>query len=714
MVLAKVEEWFTSCYKDDSNQQHEDVTEKVKEQKQKEWDEARRVHEELMESGKHFVLGHGPVEEFFRGLEYYLGPPRKLQYEAMVKEHCESADSDVEFFADNYGITTTSKIEWNFVADPSEKNLKKLLLEQWPQETTLKDVKLRRRPKAIDDFEGDLDEINAKLYKLGLPRMTIVEVIALRLWSGPMGVKYNKMIRRYTAGHREGQEWRVELEKKLCLGNKYSTTIHVIQSAISKLGKINPNSKGYSGSNNLLLHERFWKNHPEMNTKGGVEGGLMAVTKDRDVAKYYATLEDAPIGIIFEIDMSTMERGAEIGWLAQYPHENETLLPPLTYLNVEHIRMDPTTDGDNLLMVVEARARISQSIRVEQPLLTDAENELIRRAGREEEQSATVISNSKLLSRFSDEENYLITGSPMESVLGLYDLLGVDDHKIQKGKIQGIKELEREILASGDEEVITNMKYVLYKEASESLFSNGVRDLNNAGKRLIDFVNHPVAKKYQLREEHVAALRIYTTSAFRSINNPLRNNMLKHEKEKKPHPFPVTVSLIDDAIKRLRASTAKTFESKPNDDSQKESIYLWRGMKNTKITEEFLHGKKGGTELGLMSTTRDLKIAVDYSKSAEGNALLLKFRVDNIKQFGADISWLSAFPSEEEILYPPLTYLQPSGKIDYADGMIFSLGILFTYQLPSIHQKQVGWKRPQLTVWLLQLLRYNLIYDYEW
>ena len=29
---------------------------------------------------------------------------------------------------------------------------------------------------------------------------------------------------------------------------------------------------------------------------------------------------------------------------------------------------------------------------------------------------------------------------------------------------------------------------------------------------------------------------------------------------------------------------------------------------------------------------------------------------------GADVQWLSAFPGEAEILYPPLTYLQPTGR----------------------------------------------------
>ena len=31
-------------------------------------------------------------------------------------------------------------------------------------------------------------------------------------------------------------------------------------------------------------------------------------------------------------------------------------------------------------------------------------------------------------------------------------------------------------------------------------------------------------------------------------------------------------------------------------------------------------------------------------------------------QYGAELKWLSAFPGEEEVLYPPLTYLQPTGR----------------------------------------------------
>jgi hypothetical protein len=62
-----------------------------------------------------------------------------------------------------------------------------------------------------------------------------------------------------------------------------------------------------------------------------------------------------------------------------------------------------------------------------------------------------------------------------------------------------------------------------------------------------------------------------------------------------------------------------------------------------------------------MSTTTDIKIAVSYGLSSQ--SLLFKIITDNDLQRGADLQWLSAFPSEAEVLYPPLTFLQPTGRM---------------------------------------------------
>ena len=50
-----------------------------------------------------------------------------------------------------------------------------------------------------------------------------------------------------------------------------------------------------------------------------------------------------------------------------------------------------------------------------------------------------------------------------------------------------------------------------------------MRDQGRNGEVLEDFVNMEDAVKAQLNIAHVAALRIYTTACFMSINEPLRD-----------------------------------------------------------------------------------------------------------------------------------------------------------------------------------------------
>eukprot|EP00554_Chaetoceros_debilis_P003718 CAMPEP_0194086784 /NCGR_PEP_ID=MMETSP0149-20130528/22419_1 /TAXON_ID=122233 /ORGANISM="Chaetoceros debilis, Strain MM31A-1" /LENGTH=703 /DNA_ID=CAMNT_0038769963 /DNA_START=69 /DNA_END=2177 /DNA_ORIENTATION=- len=652
----------------ENNESHIQLQTAFDERQKKEWSKARNLHDRLFSTGGTFVLGYGEIDDFHQGLDVFLGSPKKLLLEAMEKEHCEGPDSDTNFNVTNHGITTTSAIEWHYVIDP-EKGLEKLGLKGWPSETIETPDEHRRKLRTLEDLEESLVTINTRLAAIGIHSMTMTEVIACRLYTGPLGVKYNKMIRANIAGRRTGQEWRMKEERTLCKGNKYPTTMHVIQSAIAKLGKINPNREAYCGISDGLLPPWFWDNHTDLGTKGGVECSFMSLSTDKGVATYYAGKgENKAIGTIFEVDMSTMDRGAEVNWLSQYPHENETILPPLTYLHIQHICRGPPISSKPIL-IVKLRSRLSHAIMVEPPLLTAEENANIKLVVKGNAHS-TFESNAKLLSKFSDEKNYLITGNPMEAVLGLSYFLGVSEDHIQSVKAAkgGIAAMALEIEAGGEEELIRNMKYIFYEKASELQLSNGIRDLNNSGKTLQAFANHRMAKKYNLRESHVAALRLYTTSAFRFLNAPLRNSMQKNMTENMPHPYPVTVSLIDEGIKRLRALTAEAFGAKTD-------IFLWRGMRNTTVDEHFLEGRRGGTELGLMSTTKNVKIAAEYSNCSQGNALLFKFKIGNMKQFGADISWLSAFPSEAEILYPPLTFLQPTGRVETTtiNGMLLTV-----------------------------------------
>jgi hypothetical protein len=240
------------------------------------------------------------------------------------------------------------------------------------------------------------------------------------------------------------------------------------------------------------------------------------------------------------------------------------------------------------------------------------------------------------------------------------------------------KEYEKSAQTSDDEREC--LDYILTKRAGTNKrgwptdrldhVDGGVPDsrLTNEGKRRLihglgapaeqygmqfrDFCEHPYTNKAGLSEAEVLALRLYTTAAYRGLNNPLR--------ERRTHPFPNTVACIRSAISKMRVLQEE------KQDGFKE-LDLWRGMSGLRCGQEFMGSSAGGhshggTELAPMSTTADFKIAVQYSIGEDsGQSLIMKIRTKDFVMRGADLSYLSAFPDEEEVLFPPLTYLRPTG-----------------------------------------------------
>ena len=80
-------------------------------------------------------------------------------------------------------------------------------------------------------------------------------------------------------------------------------------------------------------------------------------------------------------------------------------------------------------------------------------------------------------------------------------------------------------------------------------------------------------------------------------------------------------------------------------------------MKDLGLTAEFV--AKGGTEFGFLSTSSSKEVAVNFAVSQL--PLIFKFKTKDFTSRGADISFLSVYPGEEEALYPPLTYLRSVG-----------------------------------------------------
>ena len=277
--------------------------------------------------------------------------------------------------------------------------------------------------------------------------------------------------------------------------------------------------------------------------------------------------------------------------------------------------------------------------------------------------------------KFVGEIGSLIVGEPQDAALGVMHYMKVDPSVVHLGIAQGLPAIEAEFeryRGEHAEEARECMHYVLYERAGSSLltFQNGlVRDADRHGETLADFVAHPDARTAKLSEAHVAALRIYTTAAYRVLNEPLRDL-----ERTEPHPFPVTIAFLREAIGKLRAVGAQedTAEAADGWTTRRETrLDLWRGLRDTEVTEAF--SQNGGTELAPMSTTTSLEVAVQYAAGAK-SALIFKLRTDSFMQRGASIGFLSAFPTEEEVLYPPLTYLKPTGKTRTVAGK----GRLFT------------------------------------
>ena len=101
----------------------------------------------------------------------------------------------------------------------------------------------------------------------------------------------------------------------LCMRNKYTTTLHIINSAVVKLGKLTKAGTVYRGLSGGTLPEEFWQSN-DYGVCGGCEYAFMSTTLDKHVAFSYA---GSKVATILEIRMGMVDRGADVSWLSQYP-----------------------------------------------------------------------------------------------------------------------------------------------------------------------------------------------------------------------------------------------------------------------------------------------------------------------------------------------------------------------------------------------------------
>ena len=153
------------------------------------------------------MLEYGSLNVFFGGLEAIAGSPNPKVLTAMAAEHTERGDSDDVFTTSNYDLRTTSKTEWAFVATPSEPPEGGWPIEQklhralaGEEGADLEAIRMsgacHRMPLPIADLQAAMEErANSKLRTLHEPMITKEETMGLRLYTGPLFVKYNGVLR---------------------------------------------------------------------------------------------------------------------------------------------------------------------------------------------------------------------------------------------------------------------------------------------------------------------------------------------------------------------------------------------------------------------------------------------------------------------------------------------------------------------------------------
>ena len=306
----------------------------------------KELHDKFVQEGGAFTMSYGGLDTFFGGLEGLIGAPNPKLRESMKRDHCDSIDSQAEFHAGNYGTTTTSEIEYYFVVDPKGHP------HEFPADSLLHADESRRHlcreAKVLADFAEPLQRTNAKLATLDCAPLCDEEFWGARLYTGPMFIKYNAILR----GLGGKVPFFVSNLEKLCMGNQYTTTLHIINSACVKLSKVMTAQKVYRGVSGGTLPAEFWKKN-EWNVAGGVEFAFMSTTLDKSVALHYAAAGGA--GLCFEIQMGMVDRGADLSWLSQYPHESEILFAPMTGLEVLGTRVEGG------VIVVETRLSVNLS-----------------------------------------------------------------------------------------------------------------------------------------------------------------------------------------------------------------------------------------------------------------------------------------------------------------------------------------------------------------
>jgi len=356
--------------------------------------------------GRHGSSFEGKFEKaaaFEDGLDKFIGQPDPRVLDAVINEHCNSANSDTRFTTSNYGLTCTPKEELEAALKPNPQKLypgageghdKREMVrfrvylsaagclddDKW-QDEEWRDVLLKIRDEcgslelteedkvreamvlimqALQGFSTTITKVQRSLRAhaakgrpvtmamlfdvlgeekgwsravterfiargrelLRLAGLRPEEVLCIRLYTGPMFMHYNAGLRKFPPDILETMK-----------DNKYVTTLHCINSAITKLARASPLTTRcvFRGSNKMQLPLEFAA-RDSLGRMGIVETGFLSMTRLREMAMQYAAR--GSLSTVLRVTRGDRSSGAFIAAFSFYISEEEILFPPLSYMEV--------------------------------------------------------------------------------------------------------------------------------------------------------------------------------------------------------------------------------------------------------------------------------------------------------------------------------------------------------------------------------------------
>ena len=116
-------------------------------------------------------------------------------FKAMQTEHCAEKDAEVPFDTSNGIEGATSKLEWEFVVAPVVEDPDGRYAERGGDFRTVH-PEWCRKAEPLSVYEAKMaDEMNPRLVEAGQAPLTKEELIAGRMYTGPMYEKYNAVLR---------------------------------------------------------------------------------------------------------------------------------------------------------------------------------------------------------------------------------------------------------------------------------------------------------------------------------------------------------------------------------------------------------------------------------------------------------------------------------------------------------------------------------------